>query len=55
MLARGAGVGAYSGEGLGSGEGSEVSGDLLTDLDHADLALGGVAVRGGPGTVVNLR
>src|SRR3954449_6872315 len=41
-------VGAHRGEVLGAGEGAHTPGDLLLDLDHADVAFGRVVVEGHP-------
>src|SRR4051794_32069863 len=46
VLGRGGQVGPHRGEVLGAGEGAQAPGDLLLDLDHADVALGRVVVKG---------
>ena len=41
-------VAADGAELLGSGEGPQASGDLLSQFDHPDFSLGGVVVEGDP-------
>src|SRR3954469_15242840 len=48
VLGRRGEVGAHRGEVLGAGEGAQAAGDLLLDLDHADVTLGRVVVEGHP-------
>jgi len=44
VLGGGGEVGAYGAELFGAGERAQTAGDLLPELDHADLAFGGVVV-----------
>src|SRR3954467_2824487 len=48
VLGGGRQVGPHGGEVLGAGEGAQASGDLLLDLDHADVAFGRVVVKRHP-------
>src|SRR3954471_24240018 len=44
VLGRGRKVGTHRGEVLGAGKAAQTAGHLLLDLDHPDVALGGVVV-----------